>query len=385
MYHGDAQHTGLSRSFPTPTRLAIAAAIKLDAAVYGSPVVAQGITIVGTENDSVYAFDASSHQLWRTNLGSPSPARQRPCGNISPLGITGTPIYDAGTGSDLRRRRDRRLDPTRPGGARPTHSGNVRWRKSVDLPGVDLTVMQQRGALAITGGRVWVPLGALAGDCGDYKGPHRRRAVGWLRGSGSPTTPPTKRGGGMWNPAGATVDSRGRLLGLSANGAAFPGDDYDRTNSVLALSPDAQLVDSFAPLGLGAEQPGRRRPRLPRCCPGRHHVGRIGRQIRARLRPAANLRSAAWAGRSRSRTSACPSAARRSMATWCTSRAPTATERCEWVATERSPSCGTPTRRLPGRRSSGVAGSGHFRSPTERCTRSIRRPVGPPCRSPSES
>jgi outer membrane protein assembly factor BamB len=245
MYHGDAQHTGLSRSFPTPTRLAIAAAIKLDAAMYGSPIVAQGITIVGTENDSVYAFDASSHQLWRTNLGSPSPARQRPCGNISPLGITGTPIYDAGTGSVYA--------VAEIGGsirhdlvALDLRTGNVRWRKSVDLPGVDPTVMQQRGALAITGGRVWVPFGALAGDCGDYKG----RIVGVrLDGSGDPVsyTPPTKRGGGMWNPAGATVDSRGRLLVVSANGAAFPGDDYDRTNSVLALSPDAQLVDSFAP------------------------------------------------------------------------------------------------------------------------------------------
>jgi hypothetical protein len=51
----------------------------------------------------------------------------------------------------------------------------------------------------------------------------------------------------MWNAAGATVDSRGRLLVVSANGAAFPGDDYDHTNSVLALSADANLLDSFAP------------------------------------------------------------------------------------------------------------------------------------------
>jgi outer membrane protein assembly factor BamB len=244
-YHGDAGRSGLSRSFPEPTRLAVAAAIKLDGAVYASPIVAHGITVVATENDSVYGFDASGRQLWRTNLGSPSPAQERPCGNINPLGITGTPVYDASTGSiyavaetgGATRHELTALDP---------RTGQVRWHRSVDLPGVDATVMQQRGALAITGGRVWVPFGALAGDCGDYKG----RIVGVrLDGSGDPVsyTPPTERGGGMWNPAGATVDSRGRLFVVSANGAAFPGDDYDHTNSVLGLSADAQLVDSFAP------------------------------------------------------------------------------------------------------------------------------------------
>ena len=30
--------------------------------------------------------------------------------------------------------------------------------------------MQERGALTVSGGRVWVPFGGLAGDCGGYKG-----------------------------------------------------------------------------------------------------------------------------------------------------------------------------------------------------------------------
>jgi hypothetical protein len=64
--------------------------LKLDGAVYASPIVVRGLTIVATEADTVYAFDRSYRQVWKRNLGSPSPAEERQCGNIDPLGITGT-------------------------------------------------------------------------------------------------------------------------------------------------------------------------------------------------------------------------------------------------------------------------------------------------------
>src|SRR6476661_9714545 len=44
-YHGDAQRTGRSPTFPAPARLAVIAALKLDAAVYASPIVVNGITV----------------------------------------------------------------------------------------------------------------------------------------------------------------------------------------------------------------------------------------------------------------------------------------------------------------------------------------------------
>ena len=49
----------------------------------------------------MYAFDQSYRQVWKRSLGSPSPAEQRQCGDINPLGITGTPVYDAATGPRL--------------------------------------------------------------------------------------------------------------------------------------------------------------------------------------------------------------------------------------------------------------------------------------------
>jgi outer membrane protein assembly factor BamB len=134
-------------------------------------------------------------------------------------------------------------------------SGRVAWSKSVDLPGVSARDMQQRGALAITGGRVWVSYGAQAGDCGNYKG----RVVGVPLDGGSDVifySPPTRRGGGIWNPNGPTVTANGHLLVVSANGAAFPGDRYDHTNSVLELDANAKVVDSFAPTDWAANNQG---------------------------------------------------------------------------------------------------------------------------------
>lgn len=246
MYHGDPAHDGVSRTMPAVSgSLTVIKALKLDGAVYASPIAASGVIVVATENDSVYGFDAQGAQLWHVSVGTPSPAYERACGNIDPLGITGTPVYSAQTG-------DVYLVAEHGGTvghdliAVDLHTGDVRWRKNVDLPGPLPAAMQQRGALAITGGRVWVPFGAQYGDCSDYKG----RVVGVrLDGAGDPVVydPSTRRQGGIWNPAGPTVDSAGHLYVVSANGSSFPGDAYDHTNSVLKLSPAGKLLDSFAP------------------------------------------------------------------------------------------------------------------------------------------
>ncbi len=72
--------------------------IRLDGAVYASPIAVDGVIVVATENDSIYGFDARGQQLWHVRVGSPSPAYQRAYGDIDSLGITGTPVYSAQTG-----------------------------------------------------------------------------------------------------------------------------------------------------------------------------------------------------------------------------------------------------------------------------------------------
>jgi outer membrane protein assembly factor BamB len=246
MYHGDPSHGGLSSSMPDVIGMPkVIESIKLDGAVYASPIAVGGVIVVATENDSAYAFDAQGKQLWHVKVGSPSPAYQRACGDIDPLGITGTPIYSAQTG-DVYVVAEHNGTVGHDLIALDLHTGKISWRRSVDLPGPAPAAMQQRGALAITGGRVWVPFGAQAGDCSNYKG----RVVGVrLDGTGTPVAydPSTRRQGGIWNPAGPTVDPAGHLYVVSANGSSFPGDAYDHTNSVLELSPSGELLDSFAP------------------------------------------------------------------------------------------------------------------------------------------
>ena len=254
-YHGTMSRAGVSTTMPAasgiPKRVQ---SLKLDGEVLASPIVARGLTIVATEQDTVYAFDQSYRQVWKRSLGSPSPAEERQCGDINPLGITGTPAYDATTNHVF-------LVAEHGGSVRhelyalDAASGRVAWSKSVDLPGVSARDMQQRGALAIANNRVWVSYGAQAGDCGDYKG----RVVGVPLDGGNDVifySPPTKRGGGIWNPNGPTVNAAGHLLVVSANGAAFPGHAYDHTNSVLELDANAKVVDSFAPTDWAANNQG---------------------------------------------------------------------------------------------------------------------------------
>ena len=79
-YHGGSGRTGYSATMPAfHGGLKIAKRIHLDGNVYASPIVANGVTIVATENNTVYAFGPRLHQLWKRHLGAPSPAAQRPC------------------------------------------------------------------------------------------------------------------------------------------------------------------------------------------------------------------------------------------------------------------------------------------------------------------
>ncbi len=245
-YHRVASHQGFA---PTPAfrgGLHVTHRIRLDGAVYGSPLVVHGMTIVATENDTVYAFNGRAKLVWRHHLATPSPRSQRPCGDINPLGITGTPIFLPSTNLIY--------VAAEVGGNPPRHRlfalglarGTVHFVRNVDLPGADSRVMQQRGALAASGGRIWVSYGALAGDCGNYKG----RVVGVpARGVGRliKFDPSPNPKGGIWNPAGPTVSASGNLFLVSANGSTFPGDRYDHTNTVNRINNTGHRIDSFAP------------------------------------------------------------------------------------------------------------------------------------------
>src|SRR5205085_2816707 len=66
--------------------------------VYAQPLLIAGppdMLIVATESNEVSALDAETGAvLWRRTLGAAVPLSQLECGNIDPLGITGTPVAD---------------------------------------------------------------------------------------------------------------------------------------------------------------------------------------------------------------------------------------------------------------------------------------------------
>jgi len=64
---------------------------------------ARDLVIAATETNEVTAFDPTGAMAWQVELGAPQPmpnaAEGANCGNINPLGITGTPVIDAAGGT----------------------------------------------------------------------------------------------------------------------------------------------------------------------------------------------------------------------------------------------------------------------------------------------
>jgi len=249
-YHRDNQRTGYVASTPDAHTLTNIWGIQLDGAVYAEPLVVGNHVIVATEGDSLYALNPMTGSVqWHTNVGSPVPLSSLPCGNIDPLGITGTPVYDPVTG----------LVFAVAEVSGPAHilvgvdvtTGQVKVRRSVDTDGMDPRAHQQRSALTLANGMVYFSYGGLDGDCSDYIG----RVVASRTDSQGPLLVyrvPTPREGGIWDPPGASVDAVGNLYVSVGNGAITQG-QWDHSDSILKLSPTLQLEDAFAPTSWGDE------------------------------------------------------------------------------------------------------------------------------------
>src|SRR6266511_1613346 len=152
--------------------------------VYAQPLYIEGgpngpMIIAVTESNNVYALNATTGTvIWqRTDLG-PAVTSGLPCGNINPLGITGTPVVDLKSRSLFF---DAMID-----GATKKHfiyslnvdTGitNPGWPVDVNATanynGITFTslVQNERGGLALVNGRVYVSYSGHLGDCGAYRG-----------------------------------------------------------------------------------------------------------------------------------------------------------------------------------------------------------------------
>src|SRR5438105_12428315 len=211
--------------------------------VYAQPLYIEGgpngaMIIAVTESNNVYALDADDGSvIWQRNLGS-AVASGLPCGNISPLGITGTPVVDLPSRSLF-------LDAIIDGATKrhlvyslnvDTGATNSNW--PVDLNATaryNVTtftslVQNEPGGLAIVNGILYVSFSGHAGDCGMYHG--------WV--IGMPINNPSNVmawatnaiGGGIWGHGGVASDGTD-LFVVTGNTFTSPGDPWSGGEEII--------------------------------------------------------------------------------------------------------------------------------------------------------
>jgi polyvinyl alcohol dehydrogenase (cytochrome) len=219
----------------------------LDGVIYAEPLVFNNTVYVATEGDSVYALnEANGDVLWKTNLGSPVPASTMgvsiSCWTIDPLGVTSTPAIDPTTGTIYA------VGMIEPGQfylfALNVKNGDLLWSRNVDPQGMNPLTQQQRPALALANGYVYIGFGGNGGDCGAYNG----YLVAARENNDGPLLSyevPTSNGGPVWGPSGPAIDNAGDLYISTGNSNSTSTFDYG--NAVIKLSPVLQVLGYFAP------------------------------------------------------------------------------------------------------------------------------------------
>jgi outer membrane protein assembly factor BamB len=208
------------------------------------------ILLVATEDNIVYALDAESgREIWSRSLGTSIPRSALECGDIDPLGTTGTPVIDESTQTVyLEAGIYDSSGPHRRVFALALKDGSPLPGWPVDIadalrgrdPTFNPKYQNERGALTILNGTLYVPFGGHYGDCGQYNG--------WVVGISLRDPNTTKswntraRGGGVWAPAGISSDGTSLFI---ATGNTIGAATWSGGEAVIRLAGD--LHDSAAP------------------------------------------------------------------------------------------------------------------------------------------
>ncbi|MEP7014005.1 MAG: dockerin type I domain-containing protein [Verrucomicrobiota bacterium] len=170
------------------------------------------MVIAVTESNNVYALNAiTGTVIWQRNVGPAVPASQLPCGTINPLGISDTPAVDLPSRALFF---DAMTSPD--GGATKQHlifslnvdtgATNPGWPVNVNsaFPAFNADHHNNRGAIAVVNGIVYVPYSGHNGDCLNYHGwvvgvqiNNPAAVVGWTTNA---------LGGGIWGHSGVASD-----------------------------------------------------------------------------------------------------------------------------------------------------------------------------------
>ncbi|MEP7014006.1 MAG: dockerin type I domain-containing protein [Verrucomicrobiota bacterium] len=207
--------------------------------VYSQPLYVEGgpsgpMVIVATQSNNVYALNATTGAvIWQRNVGTPITSGL-PCGNINPLGVTGTPIVDIASRSLF-------LDAEVNGIGHQLFSLNVDtgainagWPVTLNtaVAGFDSSVQSQRAALGLVGNILYAPYGGRFGDCGSYRG----RLVGVQISNPAVVMSfaTTSTRAGIWGPGGVSSDGTNTFV-TTGNGGG--GATWNGSEAVIRLQP----------------------------------------------------------------------------------------------------------------------------------------------------
>jgi len=217
--------------------------------VYAQPLYIEDgpsgpVVIAVTESNNVYALNATTGAIvWQRNAGTPSASM----GNISPVGITGTPVVDLTSRSLF-------FDAVISGPNNlifslnvDTGATNAGWPVDVNasVSGFSSSIQSERAALIILGSLVYVPYGGYFGDAGSYHG----RVVGVQINNPSVVTgyATTSNKAGIWGPGGIASDGT-NLFVTTGNGS---GVTWSGSEAVIRLQPgpvfSGSTTDYWAP------------------------------------------------------------------------------------------------------------------------------------------
>ena len=227
--------------------------------VYAQPLYIEGgpngpMVIAVTESNNVYALHADTGlPIWsRTDIGTPAPQGACP-GYIIPVGITGTPVVDLGSRSLF-------FDAVINGNpvkhfifslnvdTGVTHAG---WPVDVDATAhyngitFDSFVQEERGALALVNGIVYVSYSGYVGDCDNYHG--------WVVGveinnpSNVMAWATDAVGGGIWGHGGVASDGT-HMFVVTGNTCTTDQQPWSGGEAIVRLQAGPTFSQFWAPL-----------------------------------------------------------------------------------------------------------------------------------------
>src|SRR6185312_14908129 len=236
-YHNSNQRDG-AYTIPKLT-LAAAAGLSRDTGfsatvtghIYAQPLywkpggARTGLVIVATESNNVYALNENTGAVvWQRLIGNPMPLGQLPCGNIDPMGITGTPVIDPKTATLY----FNAMTKTGNGARHMLYAlsladGSVLNGWPIDmqaaLTGLGATfssdVHGERSALLFFKDKLYVNYGGHFGDCGPYRGTVAQIEPTTHMVEAQWQTRPT--GGGIWAQGGMAGDDGTSLYVTTGN------------------------------------------------------------------------------------------------------------------------------------------------------------------------